>query len=83
MKNDPAFPQFDGHHSHMEGPHSLVGGLSKREYFAGLAMQGLLSGTQINESDLEYTKRATNGEAAAFIAIQWADALIAELEKTK
>ena len=57
-----------------------TGGLNKREYFAGLAMQGLLSdkSTRINgelvtaENVLELiTKRA----------VDYADALLKELEK--
>ena len=45
-------------------------GLTKREYFAGLAMQGMAS------SDLTY-------EDIAHDAVKMADALLAELDKTK
>lgn len=45
-------------------------GLTKREYFAGLAMQGMAS------SDLTY-------EDIAHDAVKMADALLAELDKPK
>ena len=45
-------------------------GLTKREYFAGLAMQGMSS------SDLTY-------EDIAHDAVKMADALLAELDKPK
>ncbi len=45
-------------------------GLNKREYFAAMAMQGMLSGSQY----IYY-------ERFAKIAVQAADALIAELNK--
>lgn len=46
-------------------------GLTKREHFAGLAMQGILSSL---ESKVEM-------EALATVAVQMADALLTELEK--
>ena len=51
----------------------LFGGLTKREYFAGLAMQGLCahSGDYHRDTDL------------AQDAVMYADALLAELERTK
>ena len=48
-------------------------GLTKREYFAGLAMQGLSGDTD----SCDYSK------AIAGIAVSHADALLAELERTK
>jgi hypothetical protein len=45
-------------------------GLTKREYFAGLAMQGMAM------SDLKF-------EDMAHDAVKMADALLAELEKTE
>lgn len=45
-------------------------GLTKREHFAGLAMQGLLFGRQVNVGDL------------AKEALAAADALLAALEKS-
>jgi hypothetical protein len=47
-------------------------GLTKREYFAGLAMQGLLSNpAQIDTTNFEWIARHAKG---------YADALLAELE---
>jgi hypothetical protein len=45
-------------------------GLTKREYFAAMALQGILSGSQFLES-----------ERFAKLAVKAADALIAELNK--
>ncbi len=68
--NDPAFPWTGG-----ERPFS--DGLTKREYFAGLALQGMLSGlpTDIPAED------AYPPLQAATDAIAYADNLLAELEK--
>lgn len=53
-----------------QSPHELPMGLTKREYFAGLAMQGMAM------SDLKF-------EDIAHDAVKMADAVLAELEKTK
>lgn len=71
--NEPAFASVwkpsekEAHWGHKEVMHS---GLTKREYFAGLAMQGLLS-----RVDMSSDERAR-------YAIENADDLLAELEKT-
>ena len=58
-------------------------GLTKREHFAGLAMQGLVSNhdwakTMVATDDWDdFVKRATSG------AVELADAILAELEKPK
>jgi len=49
-------------------------GLTKREYFAGLAMQGLLATTH---------KYGPNYSSISIDAVKFADALLAELEKTE
>jgi hypothetical protein len=49
-------------------------GLTKREYFAALAMQGIMSS---NECGIEWAKKA------ALDSVIMADALLAELEETK
>ena len=75
--NDPAFidVQFsdDGTFNLAMTKANIRFGLTKREYFAALAMQGLLShpGTQ-----------ATVDHVAQY-SVQMADALIAELSKEK
>lgn len=52
---------------------TITGGLTKREYFAALAMQGLLS------SETHYPDRQANAKRA----VEFADALLTELEKEK
>lgn len=47
-------------------------GLTKREYFAGLIMQGLLAANQYALTESKYTAKD---------ALEYADALLAELEK--
>lgn len=51
----------------------ISAGLTKREYFAGLAMQGLLA------ADAKYNGKTNDRESLAVDAIAFADALIAEL----
>lgn len=50
-------------------------GLTKREYFAGLAMQGLLSGTG------NYPIISSTIMAISTMSVQTADALLEELDK--
>ena len=70
MKNAdlPAMPNYDFTEY---GQLLVIGGLTKREYFAGLAMQGLLS--KFGSGDITVAKDA----------VIYADALLAELERTK
>ena len=55
-------------------------GLTKREYFAGLAMQGLIS---------SFTEKASNGswgleiKETIIVAIEYADELLKQLETTQ
>ena len=51
-------------------------GLTKREYFAGLAMQGLIANGQMSEHLIFW-----KSEESAKISVFFADALLAELEK--
>lgn len=75
-----AFPQLsatlndDGHWS-MD---AIQGGLSKREYFAGLAMQGILAGDPETSVEVNETPRAV-----ALISVLVADALLVELKRTQ
>lgn len=62
-KKLPAFPPNAG------WEHSEANGLSKREYFAAMAMQGLA------------TNWSKSNEEIARNAIEIADALLAELER--
>jgi len=53
-------------------------GLTKREYFAAMAMQGMLAA---HDDRYERTQGKTNGEALAECAIAQADYLIVALNK--
>jgi hypothetical protein len=52
--------------------HDVYSGLTKREYFAGLAMQGLLA-----SDNLFYTDKP---KIFSSLAVKYSDALLAELE---
>ena len=64
----PLHPQLWG------GEQGALAGLTKREYFAGLAMQGILAGNWEHESPLQ---------EICSEAVIHADQLIVELEKSK
>lgn len=66
--NLPAFPPNAG------WEHAEAKGLTKREYFAAMAMQGFAANSH------ESMFRSNNYDLAKF-SVQLADALIAELEK--
>jgi hypothetical protein len=58
-------------------------GLTKREYFAGLAMQGLLSNPElIKAGSFDFISKGTEKRISQ-IATNISDALLAELDKTK
>lgn len=76
--NEPAFPQQEGKliqkgdgYEVREG-NGVRGGLTRLEYFAGLAMQGLLSDPHWDADTIE---------EGAEMCVKWSAALIAELEK--
>lgn len=56
--------------------HDIFFGLTKREHFAGLAMQGLLAKHYIKDSD-----ETPMLKEFAYYSVQFADALLAELDK--
>lgn len=68
--NDMAYPVLDMSQT-PNGTQQL--GLTKREYFTGIAMQGAVAGL--------IGKVALKWEEAAFMSVAFADALIAELNK--
>lgn len=72
-KELPAFPLITNGGSINEG-------LSKREYFAGLAMQGLLAS---NPKDIQGNMNIPALLPVAAFSVEYADALLAELDKTK
>lgn len=57
------------------------GGLTKRELFAAMAMQGWLAGCENAYS--EFTAPGTNTHVAAESAVKFADALLAALDVSK
>ncbi len=68
--DDSAFPIFDS-----DGEHFMKhGGLTKREYFAGLALQGILSSPALNLAEYDPSLNAC-------LAIQAADILIHTLNE--
>lgn len=72
---DPAFPN----------PQRGVPGLTAREYFAGLAMQGHLAGLDFDSACKFNAMCAKHGfsseEGIAKASVSYADALLAELAK--
>lgn len=71
---------------HARGP--LHAGITKREYFAGLAMQGLCSAMMDERARDFVISRAKEFDcepkrALAKISVQYTDALLAELERAK
>lgn len=73
MKDQPAFPVVQVSPSDFNNPEEINKhyGLTIRQHFAGLAMQGILAAS------------FTGAEDVALNAIQYTDALIAELEKNR
>jgi hypothetical protein len=69
--NDAAFARPSFYHDSYGRPDTEQDGLTKREYFAAMAMQGLL--TVIQHTDKPYN--------VAKAAVMTADALINELNK--
>lgn len=67
MKNESAFPTTN--------PETGIacGGLTKREYFAAVCLQGFISTLTINRDD--------HAELLSQTSVKYADALIAELER--
>lgn len=78
MKDEPAFP-VEG----LEGPNRYVEhlGLTKREYFAARAMQGLIAGKSYEEAMFKYKKEMKT--LIAEDAIKLADALMKALNNPK
>lgn len=72
--NDPAFPDPNVRAV------TDYKGLTKREWLAGMAMQGLLSNSYMTE---EGEKRGFDRAAVSEWAVKHADALLAALHKTE
>lgn len=90
LANQPAFPNLDIPVQGHPGCFSTLttGGLTKREYFSGLAMQGLIAAYQSQESMIGLSRDAKDhGETKveqtmARWAVEQADTLIRRLEET-
>jgi hypothetical protein len=100
--NEPAYPEIKTEAAYDEDGRGVlyantysVGGLTKREYFAAVAMQGLCADHK-RFDDLTTVIEAIHGQQAgsrentqtlrniiAKMAVGHADALLAELERTK
>jgi hypothetical protein len=74
MNNERVHPTIDRHGNPCQS-------LTKREYFAAMAMQGLLSNSVWIENVLK--KDINHGVALATASVESADALISEMERTK
>lgn len=89
--NEPAFPSSEERETFGNGQYRTVvvpvGGLSKREYFAAMAMQGILSNEYICSTYIftttseEMIKVFLAPEKVSAMADNIATALIAELNK--
>lgn len=73
MKNDPAYPTVIS--DDPRNPHTLQSGLTKREYFASLFLQGLLSNPEYDH--FVDVSRSNNID----MAIIYADQLVETLNK--
>ena len=75
-----AFP-LDGEVSNQCGNGTSPTGLTKREYFAGLAMQGLMSNPEfIKGGSFDFESRKT-AERVSRISTKVADELLTQIEK--
>lgn len=78
IRNESAFPNTEPLTKFNEpGEINLVGGLTKREYFAGLAMQGLLA----NSEDASIDGDRCTPEIIARTSVEMADELIKQLNQ--
>ncbi len=69
-KDDSAFPIFDSDGTHF----TKYRGLSKREFFAALALQGILANPSLNVEEFSFN-------LSACLAIESADVLIRKLNR--
>lgn len=73
-KNTPAFPVNEETTDRIDAGTKIYTGLSKREYFAAMAMQGLLAGRWANKERFDCSP-----ETIATFAVNHADQLLNEL----
>jgi hypothetical protein len=84
LANQPAFPRRGGIHN-QGGNYGHQQGMTIRQYFASLAMQGLVSDSETITGSI-HEATAKNGDERgldiiATLAVGMADALITKLEK--
>lgn len=81
--NDPAFPEAKVVETNGTWINSISGGLTKREYFAAMAMQGIIGSSEFMRSIAEVAKKDPNSQTIILAqnALLYADAIIAELSK--
>lgn len=84
LADQPAFPRAFSYTEGRDNQHCRRSqtGMTLRQHYAGLAMQGILSNTEfldeVESNELEFNLIAAKvGE----LSVNYADALIAELEK--
>jgi hypothetical protein len=76
--NEPAYPISEEMTDRIDSGITIYTGLTKREYFSGLAMQGLLA---------SFTEKSANGnwgtenKMVAEVSVMLADELLKQLEK--
>lgn len=70
-KSEPAFPTREGWTEDTGKYREDTGGLTKREYFAAMAMQGMITCPDYEGCEFTVSK----------LAVEYADALIEELNK--
>jgi|HubBroStandDraft_3_1064219.scaffolds.fasta_scaffold55158_2 hypothetical protein len=82
--NDPIYPQdqYDGDTARGGPAFTLHRGLTKREHFAGLAMQALLA-SRVDFFEGPTENPRNKGEICSDWAVSFADALILGLNKEK
>lgn len=73
--DEPAFPRTYSHDGH--------NGITIRAHFASLALQGLLSDTSTLASLKDIAPQGSEADFIAQAALNFADALITELNKKK
>ena len=76
--NKPAYPISEEQTDRIDSNVKIYSGLTKREYFAAMAMQGILANEQ-----LRYSLCRPGRSGIKIYALQQADALLQELDQNK
>lgn len=78
IKNDSAYPIIIDNITKYQIRET---GLTKREYFAAMAMQGMLSNSKESDPSSEWVLSYATRHEIAKMSVEQADALVAELNK--